>query len=98
WQGLFGIARIHAQRTERKERHRGRPRERPGHLDLSVSKVRAYYPARASSDRDLHRRLVTQIRRKPAFHLFHGHALALGIVLDLVAIDLAEVEVARFGV
>src|SRR6185295_5390772 len=66
--------------------------------ELSVTETRAYYPARAASDRDLHRRVVTQVRRKPALHLLHGHALAPGIVLDLVAVDLADVEVARFGV
>ena len=43
-------------------------------------------------------RVVVQVWAEPALDLGHGHAFALVIVGDLVAVDLAEREVARFGV
>ena len=43
-------------------------------------------------------RLVAQVGRQPALDLGDGHALAAGVVLDLVAADAAEVEVARLRV
>ena len=43
-------------------------------------------------------RVVIQIRPEPALDLGDGHALALGVVGHLVAVDLAEGEVARLGV
>ena len=43
------------------------------------------------------RRNVVQHRRQPALGLGHAHALARGIVLDLVALDLADAEIEAFG-
>src|SRR3954468_13735077 len=44
------------------------------------------------------RRNIIQHRRQPAFGLGHAHALARGVVLDLVALDLADAEIEAFGV
>jgi hypothetical protein len=41
-------------------------------------------------------RFVIQIRPEPSLHLFHAHPLALGVVFHLVAVDLAEAEIAGF--
>src|SRR6266478_9846082 len=43
-------------------------------------------------------RIVVEHRREPAFRLSDGPALALGIVLDLVALDLAAAEIVALGV
>ena len=51
----------------------------------------------ASEDGLVHR-VVVQVRPEPALDLGDAHALALGVVGDLVAVDLAEAEVARLGV
>src|SRR5574340_1269406 len=40
---------------------------------------------------------VTEIRRQPALGGFKVHAFALGVILNLVAVDLADGEVAGFG-
>jgi hypothetical protein len=49
-------------------------------------------------NRTLFRRVVVQVRAEPALDLGYGHAFALGVVGDLVAVDLAEREIARLGV
>src|SRR3954470_16956798 len=43
-------------------------------------------------------RIVIQNRREPALGLVHAPALALGIVLDLVALDLADAEIGALRV
>src|SRR5882724_265097 len=43
------------------------------------------------------RRNVIQHRRQPALGLGHRHALARGIILDLVALDLADAEIETLG-
>src|SRR5262245_30827806 len=43
-------------------------------------------------------RLVAEVGPQPALDLGLGHPLAAGVVLDLVAADLADREVARLGV
>ena len=43
------------------------------------------------------RRNVIQHRRQPAFGLGDAPALARGVVLDLVALDLADAEIEAFG-
>jgi len=42
--------------------------------------------------------VVGEVRAEPALHLGGGHALALRVVLDLVAPDFADHEVAGLGV
>ena len=44
------------------------------------------------------RGIVVEVGAEPAFDFGDGHALALVVVGDLVAVDLAEGEVARLGV
>jgi hypothetical protein len=39
-------------------------------------------------------RIIPQRRREPAFHMMDFHALAVGVVVYLVAVDLAEAEIA----
>src|ERR1700678_1870140 len=41
-------------------------------------------------------RIVVQVRPEPSLDLRYGHTLALVIVHDLIAFDLAEAEIARF--
>ena len=51
-----------------------------------------------SDERFLARRIVVQVWAEPAFDLFHGHSLAFGIVFRLIAVDLAQAEIAGFRV
>ena len=41
-------------------------------------------------------RIISQIRRKPPLDLSHAHPLAFGIVFDLIAVNLAQAEIAGF--
>src|SRR5438552_5626150 len=41
---------------------------------------------------------IVQHRRQPALGLGHAHALARSVVLDLLALDLADAEIEAFGV
>src|ERR1700677_3760982 len=50
---------------------------------------------RMVSSNHLYRRIVVQVRTEPALDFGHDHALALGIVGHLIAVDLAQAEVAR---
>src|SRR5207302_10380933 len=43
-------------------------------------------------------RIVVEHRREPALSFRHAPTLARRIVLDLIALDLADAEVMRFGV
>lgn len=42
--------------------------------------------------------IIAEALAQPAFDFGHGHAFAFGIILDLIAVDLADPEVAGFGV
>src|SRR5438132_1494270 len=42
-------------------------------------------------------RVVVEDRGEPSLGLGHGPALAAGVVLDLVALDLADAEIAALG-
>ena len=44
------------------------------------------------------RRNVVQHRRQPALGLDHAPALARGVILDLIALDLADAEIGALGV
>ena len=55
-------------------------------------------PRRTLRNRCSARRVVVQVRPKPALDLSHGHAFARRVVRDLVAVDLAEREVPGLGV
>ena len=46
----------------------------------------------------LTRSVVIQIRPQPALGLFHAHPLAFSVVFHLIAIDLAQTEIAGFRV
>jgi hypothetical protein len=43
-------------------------------------------------------RVIIQVRPEPALDLFHGHPFASGVVFYLIAIDLAQAEIAGFWV
>ena len=45
----------------------------------------------------LFRRVVVQIRPEPSLDLSYAHPFTFVIVGDLIAVDLAEAEVSRFG-
>src|SRR6266702_3737054 len=47
--------------------------------------------------RELFRGLIIQVRPKPSLNLCHAHPLARVIVGDLIAINFAQAEIARFG-
>src|SRR5690349_11662765 len=49
--------------------------------------------ARNARGRRVARRDIVQDRRQPPFHLLNRAALARGVVLDLIALDLADAEV-----
>ena len=46
----------------------------------------------------LFRRVVVQILPEPSLDLCHAHPLAFGVVFHLITADLAQAEVAGFGV
>src|SRR5689334_24652954 len=56
------------------------------------------YPPRLAGSTHLIGRLVVQVGPEPAFDLADRHAFARVVVLDLIAIDLAEAEVTRLRV
>jgi hypothetical protein len=43
-------------------------------------------------------RVVIQILPEPALDFAHAHSLAFAVVGDLIAVNLAEAEISRFGV
>ena len=42
--------------------------------------------------------IVVQVLAQPTLDLFHAHSFALGVVDNLVAVDLAQTEVTRLRV
>ena len=67
-----------------------------GHLSSIIYNPSTIYHLSSFSNLNNLFRLIRQIRPKPLFDSLHRHSFALCIIFDLVAFDVAKVEVFGF--